>query len=135
MGLTLQADGYKKESFRIGYIGFTFLREVIAKSHDKEFGDLYKKWCESALIPSRELTEKEIDRWNEICDPDLDILLLHSDCDGKIKYHDCRRVIRALDRIGLEYPDESRQDYKEKYFILKDMIRYCAKNKKRLYFY
>lgn len=79
-------------------------------------------------------SQEEIEEYNSLCDDDLDILLNHSDCEGRMKYHECRKVIRALDRIEFKYPDDWRQDWKEKYYILKDMIRYCAKNRKRLYF-
>lgn len=131
MGLDLRADGYEKEPLHIGYIGFGVIRQQIAKSYNKRIGELYEKFSQ---IFGGSLTPEEIEEYNLICDDDLDILLNHSDCDGVLKYHECRKVIRALDRLDFKYPDEWRQDYKEKYYILKDMIRYCAKNQKRLYF-
>jgi hypothetical protein len=131
MGLDLRVDEYPKEELSIGYIGFGILRRVIASSYNKEFGELYDVTYQ---LFGNQLTLDQLNRWNEICDDDLDILLNHSDCDGILKYHECRKVIRALDRIAFNYPDDWRQDWKEKYFILKDMIRYCAKNRKRLYF-
>lgn len=132
MGLELRADGYKKEELCIGYTGFGLIRSVIATSYNTEIGELYEILHRS--IRAR-LTEEQTNRWNEICDEDLDILLFHSDCEGVMKYHECRKVIRALDRLEFKYPDDWRQDWKEKYYILKDMIRYCAKNRKRLYFF
>lgn len=131
MGLDLRADGYQKEELHIGYIGFGIVRRQIAKSYSEEFGDLYSV---TYSLYGNQLTNDQVKRWNEICDDDLDLLLNHSDCDGHLKYHECKKIIKALDRIDFKYPDDWRQDYKEKYYVLKDMIRHCAKNRKRLYF-
>lgn len=132
MGLDLRADGYAKEEFCMGYIGFGILRQYIAKCYNEEMGAMYEKIYR---FPHPELTEAEVKRWNEICDDDLDILLNHSDCGGILKYHECRKIIRALDRIEFKIPDNADRRWYEKYKTLKDMIRYCAKNKKRLYFW
>lgn len=132
MGLDLRAKGYEGEEFSIGYIGFGWIRRCIANSYNEEFGKLYEK--PYINFGFREYTQAEVDRWNEICDDDLDILLNHSDCDGKLTWQECKKIIKALNKIDFKYPDEWRQDYKEKYYILKDMIRYCAENRRTLYF-
>lgn len=131
MGLDLRADGYPKEGLHIGYIGFGVIRRQIAKSYNERLGEIYEKPYKNWDFS---YSQEEIEEYNSLCDDDLDILLNHSDCEGRMKYHECRKVIRALDRIEFKYPDDWRQDWKEKYYILKDMIRYCAKNRKRLYF-
>ena len=43
MGLDLRADGYAKEEFCMGYIGFGILRQYIAKCYNEEFGAMYEK--------------------------------------------------------------------------------------------
>lgn len=133
MSLDLSAKGYEKEPLHIGYIGFGVIGKCIASSYNEEFGKLYAIQYDN--YPFKGYAEEQIDRWNEICDDDLDILLNHSDCDGKLTYQECRKIINALDKIDFKYSDEWRQDYKEKYYVLKDMIRYCAKNRKTLWFW
>lgn len=132
MGLCLSAKGYKQD-LNIGYIGFGWIRQCIATSYNEEFGRLYEKPYKDFRFKG--YTQEEIDRWNEICDDDLDILLNHSDCDGKLTYQECGKIIKALDKIDFKYSDDWREDYKEKYYILKDMIRYCAKSRRTLWFY
>lgn len=132
MGLDLKAKGYEGESFRVGYIGFGWIRRCIANSYNEEFGKLYER--PYVEYPFKGYAQAEVDRWNEICDDDLDILLNHSDCDGKLTWQECKKIIKALDKIDFKYPDEWRQDYKEKYYVLKEMIRYCAENRRTLHF-
>ena len=113
MGLDLSAHEYTKEDFCMSYIGFGILRQHIARSYNEEIGKMYEKIYR---FPHTELSEAEVNRWNEICDDDLDILLNHSDCDGILKYHECRKIIRALDRIDFKIPDDADKRYFEKYY-------------------
>lgn len=132
MGLDLRANGYPKEALHIGYIGFGTVRKQIAKSYNEELGELYEKqykgFCDYVY------TDEEVNRYNEICDDDLDILLNHSDCEGKLTYQECKKIINALNKFEFKYPDEWRQDYKEKYYVLKNMIEWGANNRRTLYF-
>jgi len=131
MGLDLRANDYPNEPLHIGYIGFGIVRKQIAKSYNEELGKLYEK---TYSMFDNQLTEEEGSRYNEICDDDLDILLNHSDCDGKLTTQECKKIIKSLNKFEFQYPDEWRQDYKEKYYVLKDMIDWCAKNRRTLYF-
>lgn len=130
MGLSLSAKGYEKD-FYIGYIGYGLLMRSIASSYNAEFGEIFAK---QYAYPFKEYTQEEIDRWNEICDDDLDILLNHSDCDGKLTYKECRKIIKSLDKIDFN-GKILRNDTRLRYYELKDIIRYCAKNRKTLWFY
>lgn len=130
MGLSLVAKGYEKD-FDIGYIGYGLLMRSIASSYNVEFGEIFAK---QYSYPFKEYTQEEIDRWNEICDDDLDILLNHSDCDGKLTYKECRKIIKSLDKIDFN-SKILRNDTRLRYYELKDIIRYCAKNRKTLWFY
>jgi len=129
MGLDLRAKNYPNENLCVRYTEFGFIRKQIAKSYNREFGELYERFYRG-----EKLTELENNRYNEICDDDLDLLLLHSDCDGKLTYQECKRISKSLDKFEFKYPEEWRQDYKDKFYILKDMIQWCGKNRITLYF-
>jgi hypothetical protein len=131
MGLDLRASGYPSEELHIGYIGFGILRCQIAKSYNQELGEIYEKPYKGFGYT---YSESEIDRYNQLCDDDLDLLLNHSDCEGKLTYSECRKISIALNKFEFKYPDEWRQDYKRKFYVLKDMIDWCSKNRKTLWF-
>ena len=131
MGLDLRANGYPKEELHIGYMGFGVIRQQIARSYNEELGMLYDK---TYTYLHYQYTEDEEKRWNEICNDDLDLLIWHSDYEGKLTYQECNKIFKVLNKLDFKYPKEWRQDYKEKYYILKDMISWCGKNRITLYF-
>lgn len=130
MGLFLVATGYEK-SVSIGYIGFGSYRQNLAKSYNSEFGEIYEKWYKSGIFLNDKLTEFECNRWNEICDDDLDILLTHSDCDGTMSVSECRKVYKALKKIDFK-PDVN-SEWKERLLryheSVLDILLHCIKNR------
>ena len=130
MGLDLIATGFDG-SVRIGYMSFGSYRRAVAKSYNKEFGNIYEKWYKSGLIESFKLTEVECQRWNEISDDDLDILLTHSDCDGQMSVDECKKVYKALSKIDFK-PDVN-AEFNERLLRYHDnvlgILRHCIKRK------
>lgn len=131
MGLVLKARGYAKEAVHIGYAGFGFIRCCIATSYNEELGKLYEKPYKCF---GYQYTQAEIDRYNEVCNDDLDILLNHSDYDGTLSSADCKKIFAVLHGLDFKYPSNVRQDQNDTYYLLKDMIEYCAKTGHALHF-
>ena len=48
------------------------------------------------------LTEKEFAIFNELSDEDLNIFLLHSDCDGKLTSTDCQKIYNAIKDLKMD---------------------------------
>lgn len=78
MGLCAHAKGLTDETgFDCGYLTYgRFLISLARTAYGDKMGDLYEKFRHGA-------TQSDIDFWNAHCNYDLDILLFHSDCDGK----------------------------------------------------
>lgn len=129
MGLTLAVKGH--ETLDMGYIGFRTLRMYIASSYNEELGELYNEILRKAFMMQGHEREKE--RWDEICNEDLDLLLWHSDCDGKLTYKECRKISKVLDKITFHCPNDL--EMIDRYHDLKEMLQFCAKNRRTLFFY
>ena len=127
MGLDLHAKGYTGK-FSCPYSTFYRLRRSIVRA-------VYGPEMERIYSIRGEPTQEEIATWNERCDDDIDILLLHSDCDGHMYPAQCRKVYRKLKDVEVE------DDYfslaysnKELFAKLLDILKYCADNRRMLRF-
>ena len=84
---------------------------------------------------SHKITDDEIELWNSKCDDDLDIFLMHSDCDGKFTVSECRKIRDAMKRHSekidrLDSLDPITDKYvKEKYGEWFRMFSYCARHR------
>ena len=124
MGLYATAVGLDSEScFDCGYITYgSFLFELVRVAYGNEMLKLYRK------AGSEQLTEEEAKYWNEHCNDDLDLLLWHSDCDGKFMPKECRRIYNAIkdlhsDLQGHNYGVMKPYNMFEHW---KAMFKYCA---------
>ena len=126
MGLSLQATGY--EDLRIGYGSFSLLRKDIAKAYSQKHGDLYSVMLQSLLTG---LPENFTENWNEGCDDDLDILLWHSDCDGRLTPKECGKIYKSLEKLNVNFENE---EYKIFYEKMKNMLLHCYKRRVIMYF-
>ena len=131
MGLHVTAKGLTDESeFNCGYITFGKFRIKLAYAYNEEFGKIYEKSYE------RELKPKEIERWNELCNDDLDIFLLHSDCDGKFTPQECRKIYNAIKDLHIDMQGHNYRVMKP-YNMLehwKAIFKHCADRRVNLYF-
>lgn len=103
MGLVITAKGFNEEIYDSGYMGFTKFRIALAKAYNQEFGELYEKWLASAYDSSKKLSNEEFKRMNELSNDDLDILLQHSDCDGKLTPKECKRIYSITKDLHCDY--------------------------------
>lgn len=135
MGLYIRIPGMK-DTYNWGYIVFGAFRMRLADAYNKEMGSLYRKWYDSGFPFNPVLTDEEVERYNELCNPDLDLFLLHSDCDGKLTPKECKKIYKAIknlkmDMMGHNYGDMKPYNMLERF---KMMFLHCWKFRVNMYF-
>ena len=120
--IEISADGLN-DKIKMGSLGFQMLLKAIAYSYDYDFGKEYAK-----LINAK---EAKLDLQNK-CNEDLNIILFNKNIYEGLKYLECQKLIMQLDKIIFNVPDNYNPILAERFIELKNIIRYCAKNKKRL---
>lgn len=134
MGICLKNKEY---SMDMGYGSFYNLRKKIAHLYNEEFGNIYEQWvngeCDNSTI---NLKMEELFQNNTFIDQDSYTLnfLFQSDCEGKISYKDCKRL---LEIIG-DYTDNIQYGYvyaNNSFSYFKEMLRNCYNKRRNLYWY
>lgn len=100
MGLLIRVKGFDELIYDSGYSGFTHFRIALAKAYNKDFGDLYERW----VLGYESITKSDVKKMNELANEDLDLLLLHSDCDGKLTPKECKRIYNITKNLKCDYP-------------------------------
>ena len=134
MGLYATAKGLTQETcFDCGYITYGhFILNLIETAYGKECSEIFRKH----MVDGEGFTQEECDIWNTVCNDDLDILIQHSDCDGKFTPEECRRIYNAMkdlkmDMIGHNYGVMKPYNMLDHW---KNIFRHCAKRRVNLYF-
>lgn len=134
MGLYATAKGLNDETcYDCGYLTYGhFLMNLAEAAYCKQMGAIYKnneflhgKWSES-----------DIEFWDKRCNDDIDILLFHSDCDGKFTPEECRRIYNAIkdlkmDMVGHNYGVMKNYNMLEHW---KNIFHHCATMRVNLYY-
>lgn len=55
-------------------------------------------------MTSEEFSKCDSDRINELANEDLNLLLLHSNCDGKLTPEECKRIYDVTKNLKCDYP-------------------------------
>ena len=130
-------DAYTKErgenNFRIlfqcGYIRYAYLLKKIVYAYNKELGKIF-----SELVDSGECaTNEQVKKWNKLCDDDLDLLLLHSDCGGKFTPKECSEIYSAIKDIKIDI-GENEMWCLELFENIKEAFNHCRKKRVNLYY-
>ena len=125
MGLDIVAKGLaRKDGYHASYGGYYWFRvEIVRRCYGEYFIDIFR---------NDNATKEECEAWNKICDDDLDIFLLHSDCEGKFTPKECRKVYNALCRIETKEDDPER--FTKDLELWKGIFLHCAKRRVNLYY-
>lgn len=132
MGIALQNKEYCMD---MGYGTFFQLRKKIAHLYDENFGEIYELWvngkCDNSTI-NRKI--EELFQNKTFTDQDNYTLefLFQSDCDGKISYKDCKRLLEV---IG-DYNDNIMYGYlyaNHSFSYFKEMLKDCVTKRRNLY--
>lgn len=125
MGLDIYIKGLGyNETYHGGYIFFNVYRCEIAKVYNRELGEIYAKL---------ELTDADIDRYNELCNEELDLFLLHSDCGGKLTWKECRAIYKVMKDLPFAGDDYGTRIYAMHELWL-NMFKYCWKRRVTMWF-
>lgn len=131
MGLSVKATGLSENIVNNwSYSTFNEFMIVLANTYNEEFGVLYNK-----LIYDK-LTEEEFARFNELSNNDLNIFLLHSDCDGKLTSIECEKIYNSIKDLNMDMFSLN-PSIKDVYNMLdnwKSILKHCYENKINLYF-
>lgn len=125
MGLALSATGFEK-TLHFSYGGFSRFRLAVAKAYSNKHGQLYEKLVESLGYA---VDDDFLKQWDTECDEGLDLLLWHSDCDGKLTPSECTKLKNSL--LKLNIMDEEYKDVFEDFIKL---LKHCSKRRVILYF-
>lgn len=104
MGLVITAKGFEEDIYNSGYGGFTRFRIAVAKAYNQEFGELYERFVEHCISFGNKMTKAEIKRMDKLRNDNLDILLTHSDCDGKLTPKECKAIYEVTKNLKCDYP-------------------------------
>lgn len=128
MGLTVRIKGYEG-AYDCGYITYgNFILDLIEHAYNKRLRDEFSDY----MFSGERFTEDFVDRWSKVSDPNLDIFIFHSDCDGRFTPQECRKIAKALKRVpyfeshGHNYGDMKPYNMLDKFI---DMFDYCAKHR------
>lgn len=137
MGLTIKAKGLEhKNSYDCGYITFHHFRVELAKTYNKEFGELYERWINNGFAGSVPLTKNEFDKMNELSNDDLNIFLIHSDCEGKLTSTECGKIYNVIKdlKMNMEGHNYVTMNYYNMLEQWKNMFYHCWKKRVNMYF-
>lgn len=127
MGLDVEAKGMPR--FSLAYSTYHMMRRLIIR-------EVYDDKCEEIFLKDY-ASDEDVKYWNSVCDDDLDLFLLHSDCDGKFTPKECKRILKALEPIHIDM-DGWGFNRTEKCNMLdqwKRMFKHCIKKRVNMYYY
>lgn len=134
MGLDVRAKGLTVEKgVSCGYITYgRFILELIRVAYGEKCYEIF--WRH--LFDGKPFTKIEEEYWNSRSNDDLDILIFHSDCDGKFTPSECRKIYNAMRNL---YSDMQGHNYgvMEEYNMFehwKAIFKHCADRRVNLYY-
>lgn len=134
MGLWAHAKGLDDEScFECGDITYgTFLLELIKTAYGERCYNIFR----NSMIRGTAFSGDDEKWWNSHCNDDLDILLFHSDCDGKFTPQECRKIYNAIKDLHMDMQGHNYGVMKP-YNMLehwKAIFKHCASRRVNLYY-
>lgn len=123
MGLDFSIKGVKNDDcLHCSYLGFYLLRREIVKAYyGEKMHEIYIK---------DNATEKEIEYWNKHCNDDLDILLMHSDCDGKLTPKESGKIYAVIKDLEFDTDNPCERQFN----IFKNNLLHSKKHRVNIYF-
>ena len=134
MGLWAWAKGLTDETeYNCGYLTYgTFILELIKTAYGEKCYNILK----NSMITGKPFSDADVEYWNAHCNDDLDILINHSDCDGKFTPKECRKIYNALKPLKMDMQGHNYGVMKP-YNMLehwKNIFHHCATRRVNLYY-
>lgn len=134
MGLCATAKGLTAETeFNCGYITYgDFIVELVRVAYGQRLAESFR---EEVFFGNR-ITQQDIDLWNRVCSPALDLLIFHSDCDGKFTWQECRDIFKAMEPLKSNMTGHNYGVMKayNMFDHWKNIFRHCWKRRVNLYY-
>lgn len=134
MGLCASAKGLTAETgFDCGYLTYGhFIMELIKVAYGERCFNVFR----ASVFSGKPFSDKDEAFWNSHCNDDLDLLIWHSDCDGKFTPSECRKIYNAMkhlksDMTGHNYGVMKPYNMFEHW---KAIFKHCADRRVNLYF-
>lgn len=123
MGLDITCKGHK--GLYIGYVGFARYRIELLNTYNKS-GKL------TAIFLQNNISNDECKLWEDICkDKALEKFILHSDCDGKFSYKECKEIYESLEELTPKMEDDW---FMEFHLKMIDILKFAYKNRRNVFF-
>lgn len=134
MGLDVYAKGLNEKScFCCGYLTYeNFIMELIKTAYGERCYRIFR----NSLISQKPFSDEDEKYWNARCNDDLEILIWHSDCDGKFTPAECRKIYNAIKDLHMDMQGHN-YGVMEPYNMLdhwKAIFKHCADKRVNLYY-
>ena len=127
MGLDVCAKDMPR--FKLSYSTYYRMRLlIIEQAYGEKCVEIFKK---------EKPSDEDFQYWKSMCNDDLDLFLLHSDCDGKFTPKECKRILKALEKIYIDMDGWS-FDRNESINMLEQwklMFEHCVKRRVCMFYY
>lgn len=134
MGLCAYAKGLTSETgFDCGYFTYgRFILELVKVAYDARSYRIYEK----TVLRIEPLSDADIEYWDAHCNDDLDILIFHSDCDGKFTPQECRKIYNAMKNLTSDLEGHNYGVMKpyNMFEHWKAIFKHCADRRVNLYY-
>ena len=135
MGLTVSAKCLNAETgFDCGYITYgNFIFELIKVAYGERLYEAHKK----AVFNREPLSQEDVELWNKTCNDDLDLLIFHSDCDGKFTWQECKRIYLAMKDLKSDMQGHNYgvMEFYNMFEHWKNMFYQCWKHRNTMYYF
>lgn len=141
MGLDTFASGLSHDDNFHGSYGLysSFIEELIRQAYGEKCREIRRRavcdgFCDGKYMGA--LTDDDIRTWTENHNEDLDILIFHSDKDGKFTPEECRRIYSAIQDIHFDLDENtySGRRLMECLEQFKKIFKYCRDKRVNLYY-
>lgn len=135
MGLTVKAKCLSaEETFDCGYITYgNFIMELIKVAYGERCYNAHRQ----AVFSGKPLSEEDEKYWNSVCNDDLDMLIFHSDCDGKFTWQECKRIYLAMKDLKSDMQGHNYgvMKFYNMFEHWKNMFYQCWKHRNTMYYF
>lgn len=134
MGLCATAKGLTAETeFNCGYITYgNFIIELVRVAYGQRLAESFR----SVALLGHGMPKPDIDLWNRVCSPALDLLIFHSDCYGKFSWQECRDIYKAMLPLNSKMTGHNYEVMKtyNMFDHWKNIFHHCWKRRVNLYY-
>lgn len=134
MGLTVSAKCLNAETgFDCGYVTYgRFIMELVRAAYGERCYEIYR----ASFLACVPFDEEAAKYWNSVRNEDLDLLIFHSDCDGKFTWQECKRIYLAMKDLKSDMQGHNYgvMEFYNMFEHWKNMFYQCWKHRNTMYY-